>query len=202
MKNLSLKLLILLAIGLVSSFSLKAQSKSELSEMLSAKTIELEAKEKELKAQNKEMAIMEHRLSELEEMYDATKARLDGKDFEPTEFKAILDSAQKVGLRKDSVYSSLKVENVELLDSLTLLSKTVVSCTDSVSEQESVISNCLEILNLISNNPVTRKDVEEGLSEEREQVLRELKQLRDLLKSGILTQEEFEAKSRIVKAKW
>ena len=64
------------------------------------------------------------------------------------------------------------------------------------------ISNCLVILNLISDSPITREAVEQGLSDERKQVIRELKQLTDLLDSGVLTQEEFKGKKKLVKEKW
>lgn len=187
MKNLGLKLVLVAIFGFSCIGDANAQSKSELSA--------------QVKIQADSISKMQPRLTSLETMYDAAKIRV-GKDFDPASFKTILDSATAVGLKKDSVYTNLKTQNASFSDSLKVLVSTTDSLTKSVDDREKIISHCIVMINLFSDKPVTREDVEKGMTGQREEVIKELKQLKDLLDSGILTQKEFDDKKAIVLKKW
>ena len=187
MNKIVLKVFLVLIVGLTSNYNVKAQSKTELAAEVERQKMEIES--------------LKPRLTSLEKMYDATKQRLGG-DFNPEEFKAILDSAAEVGFQEDSVYARLKKQNLSLADSVNQANNQLDTLSEKLEHQEKMIDNCIVMLNLISDKPVTREEVEKGLDDNRKQVIRELKQLKELMDSGILTKEEFEEKKKIAMEKW
>lgn len=197
MEKKGIKFLMIVLVTIQSVSQIQAQSKKDLEVEIVEKTATIDSLNMRLINLEKELDMtdsMAVRLTSLEVMYSATKDKVLKEDFDPNDFAALLDSA---ALANDSIIKALTTDDKFMLDSLTALNNRNI-------ELDKIVDNCVVMMNVISDaeEKITREDVEKGLNEDREKVIHELKQLKDLFDAGILTKEEFEEKKIKAMEKW
>ena len=107
-------------------------------------------------------------------MYTTIKEQVVLHDFDPAEMGTIIDSL-KAG--RDATFSGLSASSKSMADSVALLTKENVALK--------------EMMTILQE--------EEG---NKEKLVAELKQLKELLDANIITQAEFDEKKTLLMAKW
>lgn len=148
--------------------------------------------ENELNEANATIDSISLRLANLEVMYSFVKDSIVKNDFDPTKIGMVADSLNSI---PDSAISLITAENIILIDSLSTLSA-------QNEAQNQTIDNCVIWINAIANEPMTREEIEKGLDDNHKEILSQLGQLKELLDDGILTQQEFDAKKKMLMDKW
>lgn len=106
--------------------------------------------------------------------YTTIKEKVLIHDFDPATLPEIIDSLKN---SRDEKITSLSTTSASQTDSIIFLSTMVTSLQDSLASLEKADSN-------------------------RDKLVAELKQLKELLDSGIFTQEEYDAKKAEIMSKW
>lgn len=168
--------------------NLNAQSKSELEEMVAK--------------QNAQLDSIKPRLASLEIMYSVTRDSLINGDFDPSKFAVIIDSIRSAADASTSSIADYRAKQKAQSDTLVALKKSYAELTAENTKLNTTVDNCVVMINMTAKNPVTREDLEKGLDANKQAVVEQLKQLKDLLDAGILTQEEFDNKKALILEKW
>jgi hypothetical protein len=178
MKNL------LLFILLISSFEAFSQKKGKMSEeeiaidSLTKATVMLTSK---LDSTTKAGTMLATNLDSISKdllkyqgMYTVIKDKVVLKDFDPTEMGQIIDSL-KAG--REATFSGLTETSATLTDSVSALTKENTSLKATIASMEAAQAD-------------------------KEKIVAELKQLKELLDSKIITQEEYDIKKSKLMSKW
>ena len=137
-------------------------------------TTQLDSTTKSAASLSMELDSVSKDLTRFKEMYTIIKEQVVLRDFDPAEMGTIIDSL-KAG--RDATFSGLSASSKSMADSVALLTKENVALK--------------EMMTILQE--------EEG---NKEKLVAELKQLKELLDANIITQAEFDEKKTLLMAKW
>jgi len=107
-------------------------------------------------------------------VYTAIKDKVLKHDFDPAMLPHIIDSLKTV---RESAFAGMEASSSTLKDSITTLNTQVATLNATIAKMEAA-------------------------NADKEKLISEMKQLKELLDSGIITQEEFDAKKAKLMEKW
>ena len=176
--------IILACIILLSSFQAFSQKKGKvdpkdvtidsLTSVTTLLTTQLDSTTKSAASLSMDLDSVSKDLTRFKEMYTIIKEQVVLRDFDPAEMGTIIDSL-KAG--RDATFSGLSASSKSMADSVALLTKENVALK--------------EMMTILQE--------EEG---NKEKLVAELKQLKELLDANIITQAEFDEKKTLLMAKW
>jgi len=187
MKNFTL-----LAILLCTSTLLFSQSKNELEIQVAEQSIEIDSLNTSLNTLNAEVDSTSIELKNFQEMHAVIADKILNYDFDPSRMDVLIDSLRT---SRDSTFSAstefwqdsvnVLIEHIRLLSTLPIDSAAI----DENTDLDAITSGAAAVE---SANTEPSKD----------DMMKELEMLKDLLDQGILTEEEFSERKKKVIANW
>ena len=176
-------IIILLCI-FITSASADAQSKKELEAQVAKLQTELDS----TKASFNSLSTVHDSTTKVLDTYIGMHKTIQEKvlhfDFAPEDMGHIIDSLQT---NRDSTFNSIMADEASLQDTITLMSTSIDSLNATIESQKTEITELKAQIEKL-NDP-------SGISDEQVDALEKLKKLLD---TEVLTQEEFEAKKKLI----
>lgn len=175
MKNLLLFCLLCLSLQVMGQKKAVIEDLSAINDSLTQQTVFLSAQLDSTLALNKTLgASLDSVTKSLDFYYNTIKEKVMTADFDPAALPDIIDSLRA---SRDEKISGLSTASELLADSVTMLKAEIVSLKEYVAALETA-------------------------GADKAKLVAELKQLKELLDSGIFTEEEYEAKKAEIMKKW
>ena len=178
MKNV---LILILLCSATLGFSQKKGKVSEeqmaidsLTKVTSMLTTQLDSTSKSAEGLSMQLDSVTDVLADYQSMHSVIEEKVVKHAFDPSEMGQIIDSLRT---HRDSTFSGLTATSVALTDSITTLQKENTSLKAKVASLEAADAN-------------------------KEKIVGELKQLKELLDTNIITQEEYDIRKNKLMAKW
>jgi len=145
-----------------------------LTKVTSMLTSQLDSTNKSAKALSMDLDSVSAMLADYQSMHTVIKEKVVKHDFDPADMGMIIDSLKK---SRDATFSGLTATSAALTDTITMLEKENTSLKSKVASLEAADAN-------------------------KEKIVAELKQLKELLDTNIITQEEYDIRKTKLMAKW
>tara|TARA_B100000809_G_C14826177_1_gene419252 strand:- start:53 stop:583 length:531 start_codon:yes stop_codon:yes gene_type:complete len=173
-----MKILTIIMLITISSGTVLGQSKKEIQSRVS----ELEEQLNDEKVAHEKTSTT---LSRYQVMYDAIREKVLPYDFEPENTSAIIDSLHA---NRDSTLMNITGRTINMADQIDSLNIEIDSHKLEIDSQKFEIDSLQNRVEFLTK----------PLSEISEGQLSELKKIKDLMDSGILTQEEFSERKKVI----
>ena len=187
-----MKNLVLLSILMLTATSSFSQKKSELEVQVAQQTTEIDSLNSELNTLNAQVDSTSKELTAFQGMHDAIAQKVLNYDFDPSRMDFLIDSLRS---SRDSTFSAttelwqdsvnVLIEQIRLLSTLPIDSAAIDENTD---------------LDAITSGAAAAEAASTEPS--KDEMMKELEMLKDLLDQGILTEDEFSERKKKVIANW